>query len=182
MSLDGHPKRVEYAREVEDKVAIRAITAEDAPLVERLWQLYVHDLSESRGSLPNSEGLFKLGHLQWFRDMPVEWPGFLITYGGAPAGFAFVGINWAGGKRTIGEFFVVRGARRRGIGEQVARQLIGRYPGAWEIAFQDNNPGAPEFWKRVVGGLVGAAWREEWRPVPDKPEVAPDHWLVFETP
>jgi hypothetical protein len=29
--------------------------------------------------------------------------------------------------------------------------------------------------------MVGAAWREEWRPVPDKPHIPPDHWLLFET-
>lgn len=162
-------------------VGLRELTDDDAPVIDRLWQLYVHDLSQSRGSMPNEHGLFKLGHLQWFRDDAVNWPGFLITYDGAPAGFAFVGTNWEGGRRTIGEFFVVRAVRRRGVGEFVARVLIDRYPGAWEIAFQDDNPGAPEFWKRVVSDIVGAAWREEWRPVPDKPHIPPDHWLLFET-
>jgi len=161
-------------------VGLRPLSGDDTPVVDRLWQLYVHDLSQSRGSLPNEHGLFKQGHLQWFRDDPDNWPGFLVTYNGAPAGFAFVGTNWDTGKRTIGEFFVVRAVRRRGVGEFVARALIGRYPGNWEIAFQDDNPGAPQFWKRVVSDLVGAAWREEWRPVPDKPEIAPDHWLLFE--
>ena len=104
-----------------------------------------------------------------------------MTYSGSIAGFAFVGLDWEGGKHTIGEFFVVRGARRRGVGEFVARTLIERYPGSWEIAFQDDNPGAPEFWKRVVSGIVGDAWREEWRPVPNKPHIVPDHWLMFET-
>lgn len=161
-------------------VGLRGLTGNDAPVVDRLWQLYVHDLSQSRGSLPNEQGLFKQGHLQWFRDDPDNWPGFLVTYDGSPAGFAFVGTNWDTGKRTIGEFFVVRAVRRRGVGEFVARTLIERYPGDWEIAFQDDNPGAPQFWKRVVSDLVGAAWREEWRPVPDKPQVTPDHWLLFE--
>ena len=162
------------------RVGLRPLTDDDTPLIDRLWQLYVHDLSESRGSLPNAEGMFKLGHLQWFRDQPTDWPGFLVTYDGAPAGFAFVGVKWAGGKRTIGEFFVVRAVRRRGVGEHVARTLIERYPGRWEIAFQDSNRGAPQFWQRVVSDIVGDAWRDEWRPVSGKPEVAPDHWLLFE--
>ena len=161
-------------------VGLRPLTDADAELIDRLWQLYVHDLSQSRGSLPNEHGLFKQGHLQWFRDDPSNWPGFLVTYDGAPAGFAFVGTNWDTGKRTIGEFFVVRAVRRRGVGEFVARTLIERYPGTWEIAFQDENAGAPQFWIRVVSSIVGAAWREEWRPVPDKPHIAPDHWLMFE--
>jgi len=163
-----------------DAVGLRAITDDDTPLIDRLWQLYIHDLSQSRGSLPDAAGLFKLGHLQWFREQPDDWKGFLVTYEDAPAGFAFVGVNWEGGKRTIGEFFVVRGVRRRGVGESVARTLIERYPGAWEIAFQDDNAGARAFWKHVVSDIVGEAWLEEWRLVPNKPHIPPDHWLMFD--
>ena len=157
------------------------MTADESLVVDRLWQLYGHDLSQSRGSLPNALGLFKTAHLEHFRANPDEYPGFLIFYRGAPAGFAFV-TGASRTLRTIGEFFVVRAVRRRGVGEYVARTLIERYPGPWEIAFQDNNPGAPEFWKRVVASIVGDAWREEWRPVPDKPQIAPDHWLTFDVP
>jgi len=162
------------------EVGLRPIEADDEPLIDRLWQLYVHDLSSSRGSLPNAEGLFKPGHLGWFRAEPDVWNGFLVTYGAAPAGFAYVGVNWDGrGTNTIGEFFIVRGARRRGVGEFVARCVIALHPGEWEIAFQDDNAGAPEFWKRAVTNIVGASWREEWRPVPNKPDIPPDHWLIF---
>ena len=163
-------------------IDIHPLEGDDDHIVDRLWQLYVHDLSQLRGSLPNEQGLFKIGHLQWFRDEPDNWKGFLVRFHGLPVGFAYVGINWRGDRRTIGEFFIVRGARRRGAGEFVARTLIGRYPGAWEIAFQDDNHGAPQFWTRVVSGIVGAAWREEWRPVPNKPEIAPDRWLMFDMP
>jgi predicted acetyltransferase len=162
----------------EAAVALRRMTPADESVVDRLWQLYWHDLSQSRGSLPDSAGLFKTAHLENFRAHPDDYPGFLITYGDSPAGFVFL-TGATGALRTIGEFFVVRGVRRRGVGERVARTLIERYPGQWEIAFQDNNPGAPEFWKRVVTDIVGDAWREEWRPVPDKPHIAPDHWLLF---
>lgn len=160
-------------------IGLRPLTHDDTLLVDRLWQLYVHDLSQSRGSLPNAEGLFKLGHLAGFRDNPADCQGFLVTWDGAPAGFAYV-TGVTGNLRTIGEFFVARAVRRRGVGEFVARTLIERYPGPWEIAFQDSNPGAPDFWKRVVADIVGDAWREEWRAVPNKPHIAPDHWLVFE--
>jgi predicted acetyltransferase len=161
-------------------VGLRPLSPSDGPVIDRLWQLYVHDLSEARGSLPNAEGLFKPGHLAMFRAQPDEWPGFLVTYNDAPAGFAFLGLNWEGSKRTIGEFFVVRAVRRRGVGRLVALDLIRRYPGTWEIAFQAENRGAPEFWRGIATELVGDAWREELRPVPNKPEIPPDHWLIFE--
>lgn len=161
-------------------VMLRAITPDDGALVDRLWQLYVHDLSQSRGSMPNAEGLFKHGHLAWYRSEPHNWSGYIVMYDGAPAGFAFVSEVWDGDKRTIGDFFVVRGVRRRGVGYDVARQLIASRPGRWEIAFQAENSGAPEFWRRVVTSFVGDAWTEELRPVPDKPDIPPDHWLVFD--
>ena len=160
--------------------SVRPTTADDDPLVDRLWQLYAHDLSASRGSLPNPEGLFKMGHLAWYRGEPDKWFGFLVISDGASAGFAFVGRAWDGDKNTIGDFFTVRAARRRGIGFAVARELIGRFPGRWEIAFQEENRGAPEFWRGVVTSLVGDAWTEELRPVPDKPHIPPDHWIVFD--
>ena len=96
----------------------------DGPVLDRLWQRYTHDLSESRHTLP---------------------------------------------------------LRRRGVGQAVALELIGRYLGTWEIAFQGDNPGAPAFWRGVATTLVGDAWREERRPVPNKPDIPPDHWLLFDT-
>ncbi len=155
--------------------------AVDAPVLDRLWQLYTHDLSESRSTLPNEEGLFESRHLEHYRANPDDWMAFLVTDEGRPAGFAVITDKWQGDRRMIGDFFVVRGVRRRGVGAAVARELIGRHLGVWEIAFQANNGGAPEFWRGVVRSLVGDAWREELRPVPNKPHLPPDHWLVFDT-
>ena len=70
--------------------------------------------------------------------------------------------------------------RRHGVGFQVATELIPRYPGHWEIGFQANNVGVPEFWRRVVTHIVGTDWREESRPVPNKPHVPHDHFIVFD--
>lgn len=84
-----------------------------------------------------------------------------------------------GETRSMGDFFVARAARRRGIGYDVVTQLLDRHPGAWEIAFQAQNPGTPEFWRRVVSDAVGPEWREELRPVPGKPHIPPDHFIVF---
>ena len=42
-----------------DEADIRRLT----PAVERLWQLYSHDMSDVMGTLPNEEGSFKAGRL-----------------------------------------------------------------------------------------------------------------------
>ena len=158
---------------------LREITDADLPVVERLWQLYSHDMSEVRGTLPNAEGAYKAGRLPtYFGD--TDRRGYLIVWEGAPAGFAFVhGLDSE--TRMVGDFFVVRAARRRRVGHDVATELLRRHPGRWEIAFQADNTGAPEFWHRVVSDLVGKAWHEELRPVPGKPHIPHDHFVVFET-
>ena len=157
---------------------LRPITEADRPAVERLWQLYKHDLSESRGSQPDDVGLFKPGRLPGYFDDP-DKAGVLITYNDALAGFAFIdGLLHE--PKMIGDFFVVRAVRRHGVGFQVATELIPRYPGHWEIGFQANNARVPEFWRRVVTHLVGTNWREETRPVPDKPHIPHDHFIVFD--
>lgn len=159
---------------------IRPIADGDLPVVERLWQLYSHDMSEVRGTMPNVEGLYRAGRLPTYFGDP-DRAGYLITVAGTPAGFAFVqGLTDA--TRMIGDFFVVRAARRRRVGYDVATELLRRYPGRWEIAFQAENADAPEFWRRVVSDLVGADWREELRPVPGKPHIPHDHFVVFEIP
>jgi predicted acetyltransferase len=160
------------------EVAIRSTTADDRPAIERLWQLYAHDMSQFRGTVPNADGLFKLGRLAGYLDGE-DSDGYLATLGDSPIGFAFV-MYPNGPVRHMGDFFVVRSTRRRGVGYRLAVDTIRRYPGPWEIAFQAENAGAPDFWRRVVSDCVGDAWREELRPVPDKPWIAPDHWLVFE--
>jgi predicted acetyltransferase len=152
----------------------------DSPVLDHLWQLYVHDLSESRDTLPNEDGLFKLGHLAHYRANPGDWYAFMLTFHDRSAGFEVIGDRWRGDRWTIGDFFVARGLRRRGAGRAFARDLVGGNAGKWEIAFQDNNPGAPEFWRGVVRSLVGEAYEEELRPVPDKPHIPPDRWLIFD--
>jgi len=96
----------------------------------------------------------------------------------APVGFAFV-TGLAGSTRAIGDFFVVRAARRRRIGYDAAREVLARHPGRWEIGFQAENRGAPEFWRRVATDVAGDTWREELRPVPGKPHIPHDHVIVL---
>jgi hypothetical protein len=79
--------------------------------VERLWQLYKHDLSEFRDYHPGADGMFKPGHLPYYFGEP-DRCGFLIRAGGNLAGFVLVsGVVQE--PRHIGEFFIARSARRR---------------------------------------------------------------------
>ena len=113
---------------MEERPQLRAITESDRAVIERLWQLYSHDMSEVRGTLPNAEGVFKAGRLPTYFDDP-DACGYLVSYGDAPAGFAFV-TGLTGDRKAMGDFFVVRAARRKRVGHEVARELLGRHPGS----------------------------------------------------
>jgi predicted acetyltransferase len=146
----------------------------DWPVIERLWQLYQHDLSEFRHSSPDPEGLFQARLLPTYIGSD-ESVGYLARLGDVPCGFALVhGVT--GESRLMGEFFVTRSARGRGIATDLARAVIERYPGEWRIPFQNENPRAAGFWRRVASELlVDVAERQV--PVPGKRHLPPDVWL-----
>ena len=76
---------------------------------------------------------------------------------------------------------MLRARRRHRVGHDAAVTALREHPGAWEIAFQEENPGAARFWRRVATDVAGTSWREERRPVPGKPEIPPDVWLMLQT-
>ena len=159
------------------------VTAETRPVVERLWQLYRHDLSEFRGThgpegfrgmLPGEDGTYALHQLESFFEDDPDRAAYLFSNGSRPVGFGLVS-RLTEERRLMSEFFVVRGARRQGIARAAVAELFALHPGEWEIPFQEHNVAAARFWRSVAG----AAAHEERRPVPGKPEVPPDVWLTL---
>ncbi|WRZ92677.1 GNAT family N-acetyltransferase [Streptomyces sp. NBC_01007] len=159
-------------------VTVRRATDDDRPAVERLWLLFRHDLSEFGGQLPGPDGAFRSERLRAAFTDSDEWSPYLFTAGRHPVGFAFVRAL-TGPTRVLNSFFVVRGVRRTGVGLHAVRDVVARHPGPWTVAFQDGNPGAVRFWRRVASEIAGDAWTEERRPVPGRPDLAPDVWISF---
>ena len=163
-----------------DVVSVDLVTDESRPILVRLWQLYMHDLSEFRGTMPDAEGQYATERLATFFDDP-DRACYLIRHGSNIAGLALIrGVSSE--PRVMGEFFIVRGARRHGVGYQAAVALLSAHPGRWEIAFQEQNTTAARFWRQVATDVVGTTCVEERRPIPGKPDLRPDTWLVLTTP
>jgi predicted acetyltransferase len=161
-------------------VSVRLAGPDDRAVVERLWLLFRHDMSEFDGVLPNPGGTFRSERLLLAFGEP-GWAPYVLTSGERPAGLAFV-RGLTGPTRVLNSFFVVRGARRRGIGLRAVQAVVARHPGPWEIAFQDANAGAVRFWRHVAQRIAPDAWTEERRAVPDRPELPPDVWISFDAP
>jgi predicted acetyltransferase len=155
---------------------LRAATEADRPALASYWQLYQHDLTQFRGTVPDGTGRFKEGRFPTYFADP-DRCAYVIVHGDVRAGFAFL-IGVANGPVRVGDFFVLRSLRRLGVGAAATRELFTLHRGDWEIAFQENNPGAPEFWRGVAEAAAPGRWREERRPVPGK-LVPHDNWLIF---
>lgn len=157
------------------EISLNAVTVATRPVLERLWQLYRHDLSELRGSLPGPDGTFHTRALAPFLSDDPDRSAHLFHAAERPVGFALVS-RVTTEPHLMSEFFVVRSVRGQGIGQAAARGLLARYPGTWEIPFQEENGAAARFWRRL-GSAVADDVREDRRPVPGKPHVPPDVWL-----
>ncbi|TDE13121.1 GNAT family N-acetyltransferase [Jiangella asiatica] len=143
--------------------------------------MFRHDMSEFWGALPDPDGTFHTARLTTALENPDDWAAYLLTRDNRPVGLALV-RGLTGPVRVLNAFFVVRALRRGGVGLRAVRDLVARHPGPWEVAFQDDNVTAVRFWRRVAQQLAGDAWTEEHRPVPGRPEAAPDTWISFASP
>lgn len=156
---------------------LRIATPADRPLLERLWLMFRHDVSEFRGLLPNRDSTFRRDRIVAAFEDP-DWVAYLLMNDDGPVGLALV-RGLTGPTRVLNSFFVVRGIRRSGIGLRAVRALAAQHPGPWQVAFQDDNTAAVHFWRRVATEVSGNTWTEERRPVPGKPELPPDVWISF---
>lgn len=53
-------------------------------------------------------------------------------------------------ERNMGEFFIARKHRRRGLATEAVRQILMTYPGRWEVAVVERNLAAKAFWPKAI--------------------------------
>jgi predicted acetyltransferase len=151
-----------------------AVSVRDARVsgADRLWiaQVYRDYLDDLA---PLNTGIFpalgEVGHREpdqvarWFGD-PNSFPLVILSVA-QPVGFAMV---VRAGPRTdarsvdfrMAEFFVARPHRGRGIGRSAVQLILDRFAGRWEITEYQRNPGAVNFWRRVVSVYTRGKYQE----------------------
>lgn len=163
-------------------VDIRPVADNQWSIVYWLWQAFRNDMAHLIvGSFPHADGRYKhlpldahpgspdhAGYLAWQLHPQTDEP--------APVGFALVdGI--ASERRSISAFWTAPAVRRTGVGRTLALHALGAHAAPWAIAFQGQNPAAGHFWRTIACEAWGEGWTEEQRPVPNRPDVPPDHWI-----
>ncbi len=159
--------------------SVRLAMPSDHPVLERLWALFRHDMSEFTGALPDRHGRFRQERLESAFSEP-GWCAYLITLDDAVAGMA-IARALDSTEHVLSSFFLCRAARRQGHGRAAALWVLRDNPGSWTIAFQDANKPAVAFWRAVASDAAGTEWSEENRPVPGRPELPSDTWISFRT-
>lgn len=145
--------------EVELTVAEPADTA----VLRRLMQLYLYDLAAAGGWDVRDDGTF--GDAAGIEALWTE-PGrtsFLIRVDGKLGGFVLIrkGTLWSGADaHEIGELFVLRRYRRRGVGRRAAVRVFDALPGVWEVAQMHAHVEAQAFWRSVIRDYTGDRFEE----------------------
>lgn len=138
-------------------------TASDAPIFDRLIQLYAYDFSEFMGWDVGADGRFDDRGVAPLRNDPLRHP-FLIRVGGQLAGLVIVDQQsrlWpAEPASDVAEFFILRRYRRLGVGARAATQVFDRFRGRWEVRQTANNTAATAFWRKVIGAYCGGSFSE----------------------
>jgi predicted acetyltransferase len=135
---------------------------EDREWIRSVYPDYASDLAAPRRSPPaladwgirDEEPL-----ADWFSDRG-STPLVLID-GGRRVGFALVTRGTRGtADHRLSDFYVLRTARRRGIGGSAAALIFASFGGRWEVVEDERNLAALQFWRHVIGTLTAGRFRE----------------------
>jgi predicted acetyltransferase len=139
-------------------VTLRLAEPTDRPLLDGLMQLYFYDFSEMEPEGSAQMDVDAAGRFGPYPYLDDYWREegrvpLLIEADGKPAGFALINRHSHFGgfvERNMGEFFVLRKYRRRGVASEAVRQVLAAYPGRWEVAVVARNAAAQSFWPRAI--------------------------------
>jgi predicted acetyltransferase len=149
---------------------------EDESTIGNLLELCAHDFSEFHQVELDANGRFGYNRLPLYWIEPGRYP-FLIKVDGRLAGLVLIkrGSEISDDQAVwdVGEFFVVRAYRRRGIGMNIAHNLWKSFPGRWEVRVMQSNCAALKFWQHAIATYTGG----EIRPALFKKNG--DCWRVF---
>ncbi len=157
-------------------ISLQPISRDEAPTLRNLFELYAHDFSETVPLELRPSGRFEVPVSDRWWDDADHFP-FFIRDEERLCGFALARrgsrITIATDVMDVAEFFVIRGARGKGLGAAAAHALFAAFPGRWEVRVRQTNPLANRFWARVAQTWAG-------RPIASEAFTTDDvAWDVF---
>jgi predicted acetyltransferase len=138
----------------------RRAQASDFPALQRMLELYQHDISDLY-----DQDLDELGEYGYDLSRHLEarqFFAYVARVGGRYAGFALVGPAFVTQNEGcwMEQFFVLRKYRRGHVGAALARHVFHDHPGAWEVGQMPGNLPAQAFWRKVIGSISEGRYSE----------------------
>jgi predicted acetyltransferase len=143
-------------------VTLEVAAIHTAPVLTRLLELYLHDMSEIFPIEIRRDGRFGYDKLSLYWSEPgTHFPDF-IRSGAQIAGFT---LTTRGSPATadpqdldLAEFFVLRSYRRAGIGRRAAFLLWNHLAGHWVVRVAEANRLGLLFWEATIRDYTGGAF------------------------
>lgn len=135
---------------------------EDRTTLEHLFQLYLHDMSEFCGWPISSDGLYTYPKdlLAPYWENESHCPYFIMS-DEEVAGFCLVRPSPTdNGIWDMGQFFVLRKFRGKGVGRMAFLRSLRDRPGHWQVRVLPENLSAYQFWKTAIDRLTNSAFSE----------------------
>lgn len=133
-------------------VRLDEASGKDRALLWNIHQKYLYEMTNYYANEMDAEGNYHYGYFDAYFSEP-ERKAFLIYSGDALAGFAMVNpYSYLGEApdHVLAEFTIFPQFRKQGIASEAARQIFERFPGRWEIKYNEKNAGAKRLWNGVT--------------------------------
>ncbi|WP_346962309.1 GNAT family N-acetyltransferase [Clostridium sp.] len=134
-----------------NEIKLEQVVIESRAKLENLVSIYLHDLSEFADDLKiNEDGKFEYDGLEIYFKSEDLTPYF-ITYQGEVAGFVLFNTGKYAPRDidyVVHELFLLKGFRKKGIGNAAIRILLDTYKGKYRIEQISSNKPAVNFWTK----------------------------------
>lgn len=132
-------------------VKLVQVKADEKDILYRLLQFALYDGRFYINNELNEYGIFEYKYFDdYFTDSTRD--KYFIKFEEKLVGFVLINennkFNQTG--KTIAEFLIIPNFRRHHIGKKAAILSFEQYPRNWEVQPMENNPGAYNFWEKVI--------------------------------
>ena len=133
-------------------IGLSQVRPEGRPLLWRLLQDYLRELSRWYDISPDSEGNYPYRYFDAYFSEP-DRVALLILECDIPVGFALLNSHSCideAPDHVLAEFTVLPAYRGRGIATQAVQRILAEYGGRWEIKYSERNTAASRLWNRIA--------------------------------
>ncbi len=140
---------------------IFSASPQDKPVMQRMLELYLYDLSPFANADLNEHGEFGYAYLDHYWTEQGRYP-YLAKLADVYVGFALVNTHHylPESDYSMAEFFVMQRYRHQGLGQQFAVHVFEQHRGIWEVRQLPTHVSATLFWKRIISTYTAGAVKE----------------------